>query len=176
MLAATLKQKSLKVWYSGFELQIGDSIAGRINQALIEARFAIVVISPIYLEKQWAMAELKALLNQGPEGRILPVLHNISVQKARKHLPILTDIYAVSSNKGLQVVVNKVLQVVKGKRKYTRKKAAEPVKRKKKGKTAPKSDVNISDSGFITLGGGNVSINAGQFIGRDSISDLKKKK
>lgn len=174
MFAATLKQKGLKVWYSGFELKLGDSIAGSINHALLEARFGIVIISPVYLGKQWAMNELKALLSQHTEGRILPVLHQISVQKAKAHLPVLADIYAVSSNKGLQVVVNKVLQAVKGKRKYVRKKAKSPAGKKRK-KTDPKSNVNITDSGTITLGG-NVSINTKQFTGRDHLSVDKKKK
>ena len=114
-LALALKKKGLKVWYSGFELKLGDSIADSVNKALKGAKYGIVVISPIYLKKQWAMSEFNALLTQEAErNRILPILHNISVDEIKELLPVLADRYAVSSDKGLEFIVNKVMEVIKG--------------------------------------------------------------
>lgn len=176
-LALALKQKGLRVWFSGFELKLGDSIAGSINEALLQARFGIVIISPIYLRKKWAMAELKALLSQGDEGRILPLLHRISVKRLQLHLPVLSDLYSISSSKGLPTVVNKILQVTNGKRKYERKAASAGKKEKASVKSTvmkPGNSSSVSESGFIALGG-TVSINTKQFTGRDHYSTKKKK-
>jgi hypothetical protein len=113
-LAEELKKNNLSIWYSGHELKLGDSIADSITKALNSSRYGIVVISPSYIEKHWAMSELNALLAQAASrSRILPVLHGLSIDEARHHLPLLADRYAVSSGKGMQVVVEKVVQAVK---------------------------------------------------------------
>ena len=118
-LAYALKTKGLKIWYSGFELKLGDSIAGCVNKALKGAKYGVVVISPIYLKKQWAMNELKALFAQEADcNRILPILHNITIDEIKKHLPMLADRYAISSDRGLEFIVNKILEVIKSEKKY----------------------------------------------------------
>jgi hypothetical protein len=114
-LALELTKAGLKVWYSGFELKLGDSIAGSINKALKDAAFGVVVISPIYLQKQWAMNELNALFAQeGGQNRILPILHNITVDEIRAHFPILADRYTISSDRGMNFMVSKILQAMAG--------------------------------------------------------------
>ncbi len=115
-LAVALKDRGLKVWYSGFELKLGDSITNSVNKALKNAQFAIVVISPVYLEKQWAMNELHGLFNQPSERkRLLPILHNISMDEIKIHLPLLADRYAISTDKGLDFIVHNVVEVITGK-------------------------------------------------------------
>jgi hypothetical protein len=115
-LAFELKKKGLKVWYSGFELKIGDSITDSVNNALRGAKYAIVVISPVYLQKQWAMNELKALFNQDTAAnRILPILHNITADEIKKYLPVMADRYAISSDKGLDFITHKIFEAVAGK-------------------------------------------------------------
>lgn len=114
-LAVELTKAGLKVWYSGFELKLGDSIAGSINKALKDAAFGVVVISPVYLQKQWAMNELNALFAQeSGQNRILPILHNITVEEIRAHFPILADRYTISSDRGMSFMVNKILQAMAG--------------------------------------------------------------
>lgn len=165
-LALALKKNGLKVWYSGFELKIGDSIAENVNAALRDAKYSIVIVSPVYLEKQWAMAELNALFSQEAErSRILPVLHNISVRQIQKRLPILADRFAISSGKNISVIVNKILQVIKGKRKYSRKSSEPEKKPVKKKKQSPQGSA-VSNAGFITLGG-TINIKGGQVAGGD---------
>lgn len=112
-LAMELTKAGLKVWYSGFELKLGDSIAGSVNKALIGAAFGIVVISPIYLKKQWAMNELNALFAQeSGQKSILPILHNITVPEIKERFPILADRYTISSNEKMDLIIRKVLQAI----------------------------------------------------------------
>lgn len=112
-LAAELKRSGLKVWYSGFHLQLGSSIAGSINEALKDAAFAIVVLSPIYLQKQWAMNELNALLAMETRSkRILPILHEITIDEVKALFPIVADRYAVPSTAGMEVIIKKVRQAM----------------------------------------------------------------
>ena len=112
-LAMELTKSGLKVWYSGFDLKLGDSISTSINDALKKSAFGIVLISPVYFRKQWAMNELNALFAQEKgQNRILPILHNISVDEIRNHFPILADRYMISSDKGMNAVVNKILQTM----------------------------------------------------------------
>lgn len=166
-LAVALKRNGLKVWYSGFELRIGDSIAQSVNEALKAARFTIVIISPVYLTKKWAMNELNSIFSQETDSnRILPVLHNITVKKIQQELPVLADRYAISSGKNLTLIVNKIMQVVKGKRKYVPKKAEAPEKKAKDKVKKTQASTIISNAGFITLGG-TMNISGKQIAGKN---------
>jgi hypothetical protein len=130
-LAFSLKQKGLKVWYSGSELKMGDSITSGVNNALKSAKYAVVVISPIYLRKRWAMNELEALFAQEAEHkRILPILHQITVDEIKKHLPLIADRYAISSDIGLELIVAKILEVVTGEEKYRENNYSDTLKKK----------------------------------------------
>jgi hypothetical protein len=109
-LAAELQKAGLKVWYSGFELRLGDSIAGSVNKALKSAAFGIVIISPLYLQKQWAMNELNTFFAQETkQNRIIPILHNITVDEMRAHIPILADRYSIASSHGTETIAKKIV-------------------------------------------------------------------
>jgi hypothetical protein len=149
-LAFALKEKGLKVYYSGFELKIGDSITDSVNNALKTSKYGIVIISPIYLEKHWAMQEFNALFAQEAErNRILPILHHISVEEVKKHLPIFVDRYAISSDKGIKFISDKVIETITGK-----KTGANDTMKKNRSR-------EDEDDDFITLGG-PVKRNAGK--------------
>lgn len=150
-LALSLKKKGMKVWYSGFELRLGASITTSVNEALKKSKYGIVLLSPVYFTKKWAMKELEALLVTETEGhRILPVLHGVSVETLREKMPLLADRYAVSSRCGMNYVVGKILATVNGTSpimKYSRKKkkVRPPSKKQKHG--------TIQNAGVIVLGG-----------------------
>lgn len=170
-LADALRKKKLRVWYSGFELKVGDSITGSVNSALANSAYGIVIISNTYLEKQWAMSELKALFTyQEVQNRILPVLLGVSVEEVRQHIPLLADRYAVSADKGMQEVVNRIMQTVKGKRRYTRKDKKNPVPPADHGKDTPA----VSNSGIMVSRGG-ITINGGQLAGGNIINNSKER-
>lgn len=114
-LAMELTKTGMKVWYSGFELQLGDSIAGSINKGLKAAAFGIVIISPTYLQKRWAMNELTTFFAQETEkNKILPILHGITVNELREQFPLLADRYMISSERGMDEIIKKVLQAMSG--------------------------------------------------------------
>lgn len=173
-LALALKKKGLKVWYSGFELTLGTPISASVNQALRESKFGIVIISPVYLKKNWAMKELEALFAQETErNRILPILHKINIDEIRERLPMLADRYAVSSKNGIQNVVDRVYQTVKSKRKYTKKQIPEEKKKKAPGKNKKNQGMHIRNAGVIVLGDAKTTI--GNASGGDMIINKSKK-
>jgi hypothetical protein len=154
-LALALKKKGLSVWYSGFELTLGASITASVNEALINSRYGVVLISPVYLTKKWAMKELEALFGQETHAnRVLPVLHGMSVDTFREKMPLLADRYTVSSRRGVDYVVTRILQVIKGEAPPLQKKTVKPAKSKKVARRKPAAGgMNIQNAGVIVLGG-----------------------
>jgi hypothetical protein len=153
-LAAELTKTGLKVWYSGYELKLGDSIATSINQALKSSAFGIVVISPVYLRKRWAMNELNTLLAQEAErNRILPILHEITIDEIKAHFPLLADRYTISSEAGMAAIIKKILQTIAASKNYSAPSSGtEPLPNKKnKAATPAKPAVERSSSGNSTL-------------------------
>ncbi|HTF06237.1 MAG TPA: toll/interleukin-1 receptor domain-containing protein [Bacteroidia bacterium] len=170
-LAMELTKSGLKVWYSGYQLKLGDSIAGSINQALKGATFGIVVISPIYLKKQWAMNELNALFAQETEQiRILPILHNITVEGIKEHFPILADRYTISSEAGMDTIVKKVWQAMGAQNRTDLRPPSAPPKveqsadknnssKSKKNKTGTSTHTNVNkNSNSVTVNTGSSKI------------------
>jgi hypothetical protein len=76
-LVRDLDGRALHAWYDKREILVGDSIVGRINQALASARFLIVALSPRSVTKPWVTRELNStLMRQLAEQQItiLPAL------------------------------------------------------------------------------------------------------
>jgi hypothetical protein len=75
-LATQLKQAGFEVWLDKWDIDIGDSIIGKINAGLESARYLILcyseagVLSP-WMSREW-MATLAQQLN-GYEVKVLPV-------------------------------------------------------------------------------------------------------
>jgi len=114
-LAAALKKAGLKVWYDEFELKVGDSLRRKIDEGLAKSRYGIVVLSPNFFVRQWPQTELDGLAGrQNAEGRnvILPVLHSITVEQVREESPSLAGVVAVSSDRGLNYVVEQLLRAM----------------------------------------------------------------
>ncbi len=109
-LAARLKQHC-KVWYAGFELKIGDSLAGKIDEGLTKSRRGVVVLSRNFfgLRRRWPRKELNALVSKAQERAVLPVWHRITHDEIATHSALLADIFAVESSEGMDVVVRKLL-------------------------------------------------------------------
>jgi len=77
-LALDLKSRGFDVWYSEWELGVGDSLATAIQTGIAEASWLIVVLSPESVKSRWVREELNAgFARQLAEDRvyILPVLH-----------------------------------------------------------------------------------------------------
>ena len=113
-LAEGLKERGLAVWFDEFELKVGDSLRRSIDRGLSRSRFGIVVFSPHFFEKQWPQNELNGLVTRETNDVkvILPVWHKIDVEGVRKVSPVLADRFATSSRKGLETVIEDLIQAI----------------------------------------------------------------
>ena len=111
-LAEALKRRGIRVWFDEYELRVGDSLLGKIDQGLSRCKFGIVVLSPAFFSKEWTQKELGGLVSReaGGEKIILPVWHNLTASDVRRYSPTLSDRFAVSSSEGLSRVVDKIME------------------------------------------------------------------
>ena len=114
-LAIALKKAGLKVWYDEFELKVGDSLTGSIDKGLIDSDYGIVVLSEAFFTKKWTDYELRSLLIKEINSKrvILPIIHNISVEKIQEHSLFLSDAKALSSKEPMPQLVDNILEVVR---------------------------------------------------------------
>lgn len=114
-LCAKLEAAGLKIWYSGKELGVGDSIEKTIEKGLNRSRYGIVVFSPTYLAKNWTIREFYTLLAKEIEEHkvILPVLYNVSLDDLKKKDMLMADRFAVNADKGIDFVVERLVREIK---------------------------------------------------------------
>ena len=115
-LAESLRAQNLDVWYDEFTLSIGDSLRETIDRGLANSQFGIVVLSQHFFQKQWAQRELNGLVaREMAESRqlILPIWHRISQSEIVQHSPPLADIFAISTNSGVDTVVVELLKKIR---------------------------------------------------------------
>lgn len=109
-IARDLTRLGIPTFYDRDSLKPGDSIVDRIHEALAQADFGILVVSPEFLKKDWPQQETRQLVRDYIEGRtrLLPVWHNVTPDQIREHQPALTDIWAVNTDNGLRAVVREL--------------------------------------------------------------------
>lgn len=77
-LAYALDANGIKRWLDESELLVGDSLIGKISEAILEMEYLAVILSPDSVSSKWVAQELEiAMSNQLQEGRIkvLPILY-----------------------------------------------------------------------------------------------------
>ena len=111
-LAVKLQNKGLKVWFDESTLTLGDSLRRSIDNGLANSHYGVVVLSKKFFEKEWPQKELDGLVarEEGSNKVILPIWHGVTQQEVRLFSPILADRLAVSSNKGIDHVVNEIVK------------------------------------------------------------------
>lgn len=62
LLVGDLQNAGLDVWFDEAEIGIGDSIVGRINDAIRDTNYLIVVLSANSVDSPWVQAELNAAM------------------------------------------------------------------------------------------------------------------
>ncbi|HEU5146193.1 MAG TPA: toll/interleukin-1 receptor domain-containing protein, partial [Chryseosolibacter sp.] len=114
-LCAKLESAGLRIWYSGKELGVGDSIEKTIEKGLHRSRYGIVILSPTYLAKNWTIREFYTLLAKEIEEQkvILPVLYNVTVDDLKNKDLLMADRFAVNADRGLDFVVSKLVSEIK---------------------------------------------------------------
>lgn len=67
-LSSDLKAVGIDVWIDEWKIKVGDSITGRIDNALTECDCVVVVLSESMLNKPWPMREFKSALMRQASG------------------------------------------------------------------------------------------------------------
>jgi hypothetical protein len=117
-LCAKLEERNIKVWYSGQELNAGDTLNHEIQQGLEASQFGVIIFSHTYINKTWTMRELYHFLpaqeKDRTKARIIPILHNgiTAEDLAKKHVSI-ANIFAIQSSKGIDGIADHVSEVIK---------------------------------------------------------------
>ena len=114
-LSEALEKTGLKVWYSGRELSVGDRLIDTIHTGLDECRFGVVILSPTYLGKIWALNEFFTLIHREKEGQkvVLPVLYDITPEELAYRYPAMADIFAVRASRGIDHVTSVLYNEIK---------------------------------------------------------------
>lgn len=113
-LAKALGDSGLSVWFDEFSLKIGDSLRASVDFGLANSRYGVVVLSKSFFAKHWPLQELNGLSARESGGKtvILPIWHKINAAEVREQSPILADKLAVSSEEGIDGVVQKIVDVL----------------------------------------------------------------
>ena len=111
-LADRLNSRGLMVWYVDYSLKLGSNLRESIDYGLSRSRFGIVIVSSHFLEKHWPEDELNDLATREVNGKkaILPVWHKVGFQQVLEHSPVLADRVAITTDKGLDYVVQRMLK------------------------------------------------------------------
>jgi hypothetical protein len=111
-LAHYLTSASFNTWYDEFNLNVGDHLTDTINRGLESSAFGVVVLSPLFLSKNWPQYELETFLRLETEqrSRVLPVWHQIGATDLQHRFPQLADRKAADTKRGLQAVAEELVK------------------------------------------------------------------
>lgn len=76
-LATDLKARGLRVWIDEGELNLGDSLIGRIESAIDDVDYLAVLLSPHSVKSEWCVREVRMALHREISGKrvvVLPLL------------------------------------------------------------------------------------------------------
>ena len=109
-----LTRRGVTVWLDENELQIGDSLARKIDEGLAKSRHGIVIISEHFFAKEWPQRELGGLTTKELSGgkTILPVWHNVDRDYVARFSPTLAGKYAAKTSDELPKVVDDILRAI----------------------------------------------------------------
>lgn len=109
-LAHFLQTARFSVWYDELTLKLGDSLRASIDGGLANSSHGIAILSKSFFEKSWPQRELAALVSLTTESRrLLPVWHNVSARDVAQFSPMLADVKAVTTERGLQWVAEQIV-------------------------------------------------------------------
>lgn len=117
-LVNMMKAAGIDVVFDKNDLKWGETIIDFIDSHLRTVKFAIVLITPSYLEKYWTQYELKTLLQRhsqsnGRSNLILPIWHNVTKDEIASRSLALTDFNAlVTTLSSKEEIVKKVQELL----------------------------------------------------------------
>ncbi len=98
-LAEALREQGFSVWDADNELQIGDSLVGRVADGMARSRHGLLLISPAFMRAPWPRQEFRILRELAGEGRtdLLPVWVGVSERDVRRFSSQLADTVAIQA-------------------------------------------------------------------------------
>lgn len=110
-----LKKYNLNPWIDKEGVEYGDSIFNVINRALNNSEYAIVIISPAFVQNEWTNKELESIFTLAREKKIkqlFVVYHNIKREVVIEKYPLISDIRAFDSSEGAEYIAKKIAKIV----------------------------------------------------------------
>ncbi|MGD2185844.1 MAG: toll/interleukin-1 receptor domain-containing protein [Desulfobacterales bacterium] len=114
-LASGLRAAGLSVWLDRDKLKTDDGHGSIIETALTESRFAIAVISKMYLQKHWPEAEFGAIRKleaHEKRDRIIVVFHGAPASEFGAPFERSPVKHTLSSDKGVDWVVCECVRLI----------------------------------------------------------------
>jgi hypothetical protein len=103
-----------KVWYSEYELTLGDRLLAKIDAGLKNCDYGIVVLSPHFFAKRWPREELEGLFQLETTERkvILPIWKDVSESDVKSFSPILASRLGADAAVGIPRIVEEIRRAV----------------------------------------------------------------
>lgn len=82
----------MRTFIDEFQIDIGQSLRERVDYGLERSRFAVVVLSPAFIQKGWTKCELSAIVALTADGKhnLLPIWLRITKDEIQAFSPLLT--------------------------------------------------------------------------------------
>ena len=114
-LVQALRANGLNVWFDQSEIRIGDDWRRRMDDGMEHSRFALIVFSPAFFDKDWTQYELDNFITARTLGEraILPIYHNVSNQEVAEHVPALRTVASLPLSTPLDQLVSEIVAKVR---------------------------------------------------------------
>lgn len=100
-LKENIENLGLNIFYDKDVIEWGDKWKDVILKGIEKSRFAIVVISNNFFDREWTEKELKSFLerqNENNQKVILPILYNVEPMEVFAKYPALSDIQFIKAS------------------------------------------------------------------------------
>lgn len=101
-LYLAIRKLGINIFYDTEVLSWGDNWKQVILDGTEKSEFAIIVISNNFFDREWTERELDEFLkrqNESGQKIVLPLLHNISLEKLKEKYPTLGDIQVIDTQR-----------------------------------------------------------------------------
>ena len=109
-MAKALESFGLSVFLDENELVIGRSLRGQIDQAILDSRFGLLILSPSFLAKRWPREEFEAIFTLEGSGNtdLLPVWLDVNHVQVEAFSPILASRLGLQADRDPTVTAKKI--------------------------------------------------------------------
>jgi hypothetical protein len=109
-LALALRNDCYRVWFDTFALRPGRSLRRSIDEGLVGSAVGVVVLSPNFFKKEWALRELDALtFQETSNGKlVIPIWLNLTRTDIARIAPLLLDRIAIDAANGFDHVLSEL--------------------------------------------------------------------